>query len=99
MPSMFKSGTPKDYLTDHTSHALIPTCAMHSITTGVIMEMRACSEEGLLLEAKIVSDGRIFHLDCRIEEGPKFRYGSFRNIEKALKGMTMFFTNSPVYRS
>jgi hypothetical protein len=60
--------------------------------------MRTTSEEGLLLEAKIVCNGRYYQLICRIEECEPFVYGSFRNIDQALKGMTMFQLDRKSYQ-
>lgn len=59
--------------------------------------MKSTSKDGLLLEAKLVCNGRLYYLICSIEEGDAFRLGPFRNIEKALKCMTMFMLDRDTY--
>jgi hypothetical protein len=52
--------------------------------------MKTTSKDGLLLEARIVCDGRRYFLICSIEGTEEFCFGSFGNIGDALKGLNAF---------
>lgn len=62
-----------------------------------MMVMVSTSKSGLLLKSKIICDGQMFRLLCSIEDSPPYRYGVFRNLDHALRGMTMFHLDRKSY--
>ena len=56
------------------------------------MRMRVQTKIGLLVEARITSDGNQFFVDGRIEEGAWFVYATCPTIADAFKAMQEFIT-------